>query len=199
MKITKLEPQKNHASRYNLEIDDKFECGMDEALITELDLYVSKEIVGSTLDKIRESDDYYKCLNKGFLLISIRMNAENELKKKLIKHFSYQTVNKVLIRLKELNYVNDEVFVKNWVSTREGNRGMYLLKKELLNKGIGKDLIESFFVNRSKETELENAKRAISRKRLEGLTKEEKYQKIGSFLSRRGFDYETIKRAIDEG
>ena len=127
------------------------------------------------------------------------MNAENELKKKLIKHFSYQTVNKVLIRLKELNYVNDEVFVKNWVSTREGNRGMYLLKKELLNKGIGKDLIESFFVNRSKETELENAKRAISRKRLEGLTKEEKYQKIGSFLSRRGFDYETIKRAIDEG
>lgn len=199
MKITKLEPQKNHASRYNLEIDDKFECGMDEALITELDLYVSKEIVGSTLDKIRESDDYYKCLNKGFLLISIRMNAENELKKKLIKHFSYQTVNKVLIRLKELNYVNDEVFVKNWVSTREGNRGMYLLKKELLNKGIGKDLIESFFVNRSKETELENAKRAISRKRLGGLTKEEKYQKIGSFLSRRGFDYETIKRAIDEG
>ncbi len=198
MKITELKPQKKHAGRYNLETDGEFSCGLDEALVTELNLYEGKEITEDVLDKIHQADDYYKCLNKAFSLLSIRMNAENELRKKLLKRFSYKTVKKVLERLKELDYINDEVFIKNWVSSREGNRGSYLLKKELLMKGIDKRLIEDFFAGRSKEIELENARRAIARKKMDGLSQEEKYQKIGGFLSRRGFDYETIKQVLNE-
>jgi regulatory protein len=198
MKITKLEPQKRKAGRYNLEVDDKFSCGLDEALITELNLYVGKEITDKVLRKIQETDDYHKCLNKAFSLVSIRMNSENELRKKLAKKFGYKTINKVISRLKELDYVNDEFFVKNWIQARENSRGRYLLKKELRQKGIEKELIDKFLVSRNSETELENARLAMTKKKWPEMTRDEKYQKIGGFLARRGFDYETIKQVINE-
>ena len=72
MKITKLEQQKRKVNRFNLEIDDEFCCGVDEALITELGLYLGKEVDDKDIKTIKETDDYKKCLNKAFTLLAIR-------------------------------------------------------------------------------------------------------------------------------
>ena len=51
-----------------------------------------------------------------------------------------------------------------------------------------------------KVSDLEKAKQIAEKKlrTLRTLPKREQYQKLGAFLSRRGFDYETIRRAIDD-
>ncbi|MFA5197404.1 MAG: RecX family transcriptional regulator [Patescibacteria group bacterium] len=198
MKITKLSPQQKTADRYNLDVDGEFYCGLDEVLITELNLYVDKVINADDLKKIKEFDDYQKCLNKAFSLLSIRMNSESELKKKLKKRFEYKTVNKVIIRLKELNYINDQTFVKNWIENRGSNRGRFLLKKELMQKGIDKSLVDKYFEQIDPDLELAHARELVAKKHWPEMTEDEEYQKIGGFLSRRGFDYETIRRVNNE-
>ena len=47
---------------------------------------------------------------------------------------------------------------------------------------------------------LELAKKIVSKKinKLRNAEKQEIYKKLGGMLARRGFDWETIKRAIDE-
>ena len=198
MQITKIEQQKRKTNRFNLEIDDEFCCGVDEALILELDLYKGKNITDKDIQTIREADNYKNCLNKAFTLLAIRMNSEIEIRKKLITKYSNDSVNKTIDRLKELGYVDDNLFVKSWVNSRECSRGVFMLKKELHQKGIHKDLIDEYFNNRDKENEFNNALHLVEKKRWPEMAREERFQKIGNYLSRRGFDYETIKKVINQ-
>lgn len=67
---------------------------------------------------------------------------------------------------------------------------------ELRQKGIVDNLIdEQDFGN-----DLETARKLISKKfeKYKLIDKKEIYNKLGSFLARRGYDWDTIKRAIDE-
>lgn len=197
MKITKLDKQKKTAGRYSLDVDNKFCCGIDEALIVELGIFQGKEVTEQELGKIKDADDYKKCMNKAFTLLSIRMNSEVELRKKLILKYSKISVNKTILRLKELGYIDDVLFINNWIGSREISRGKFLLTRELSQKGIDKKLIDNYFESRDKEMEVKNALDLINKKKWPEMTREERYQKIGGYLSRRGFDYETIKKVIN--
>jgi SOS response regulatory protein OraA/RecX len=80
---------------------------------------------------------------------------------------------------------------------------------ELKTKGVAQDIIEQaisnfqFSIVNEEESrgvnDLETAKKLVEKKiaRYMHLPKQELYQKLGGFLGRKGFDWETIKRAID--
>jgi regulatory protein len=197
MKITALKNQKK-GSRLNLEIDGKFCCGIDDSLVVELGLHSGREIDQDLLEKIKREDEYQKCLKKAFDILAIRLNSEKEIRIKLLKKFNYPTVKRVIERLIELRYINDEYFVKSWVESRERGRGAFVLKRELKQKGISEDLINSQFSDRDKENDLENARELIKKKKYDSLEGEERYKKIAGFLARRGFDYEIIKQLINK-
>lgn len=82
--------------------------------------------------------------DKSFNLLSYRERSINELKKRLIKKgYHEKDVCKVITRLKELDYLNDERFAENWIKYRIKHkpRGRNLLKKELMAKGVDQRLI----------------------------------------------------------
>ena len=197
MKITALRKQ-NKGSRLNLEVDEEFFCGVDDSLIIELSLHVGKVVDQIMLDQILEEDDYQKCLIRAFDILAIRLNSEQEIRIKLLKKYQYRTVRRVINRLKELRYINDEYFVKCWTESREKNKGPYVLKKELKQKGIDENLINNVFSVSDKEKEMEFAEELLKKKRYYTLEGEERYKKITGFLARRGFDYEVIKRIINK-
>ena len=113
-------------------------------------------------------------------------------------------VDRVINKLKEQKFLNDEEFVKWWIESRLRfkPRSLRLIKLELKQKGISDEIIESGIGNQELgiENDLEQAKKLVEKRigRVKNLSNKEIYQKLGSYLARRGFDWDTIKHSIDE-
>src|SRR3989344_6604171 len=86
-----------------------------------------------------------KFYNKALKFLSYRPRSEKEIRDKLKKKkASEETINKIILRLKENNFINDEEFVRWWIEQRTNfkPRSLRLIKMELKQKGVSNDLIE---------------------------------------------------------
>ena len=118
---------------------------------------------------------------------------------KLLEKFEPETVEPCIVKLKEYSFVNDPEFARMWVSSRGQGRSAKALSFELQRKGIDKLTIEEALEGVGKESELEAALALVkSKPKYRGLDRNEAYQKVGGFLSRRGYNYDIIKKVIDE-
>lgn len=126
---------------------------------------------------------------------------ELEIKLKGRKIGTKKDCNKVIERLKELNYINDKQFAKDFIQTRliVNPKGENLLKLELKLKGIDRrivdDAIQNANINELKVAldVLERKKQAV--KRTNGIKQKEKIMRL---LSSRGFKLETIYKILEK-
>ena len=136
--------------------------------------------------------------------LSYRPRSEKEIRDKLIrKNAPLEVINKVIAKLTEQKFLNDLEFAKMWMESRIRVRGksLRIIKLELKQKGISNDIIDSLIHNSELLIQDENTAQRLVEKKIEKyrhLTKQEIYQKLGGFLARRGFDWDTIKHSIDE-
>jgi regulatory protein len=139
---------------------------------------------------------YEKLVNSAIRFVSFRPRSEKELRDFLTKKLTKWAVSgevlleKVIARMGELGYVDDEKFAAWWVDQRtsfkpKGNR---LIKMELSAKGVPVAIISSILASRGSESLVEAAKRAVGRKRFKTP------QHFYNYLARRGFDADTISR-----
>ncbi len=121
------------------------------------------------------------------------------------------TVEAAMERLTELGYVDDEAFARWWTEQRDRHapRGRRLVEAELRQRGVGREVIEALRESDPErneedkalpETEDQRARVALERHlRGRSLPADPRaVQRIGTFLLRRGFDTETVRRAISE-
>lgn len=148
-------------------------------------------------------ENYYDALLQYALrLITRKRYTQNELNKKLLakKIGSKQDKAKVIDRLKELKYIDDKSFARDYITTRTqlNPRGKMLLKMELRMKGIEDSIIKDALENASLDEEM-LAERVISKrmKQYEGLDKYKKKEKIMRLLISRGFKPDTIYKVLD--
>ncbi len=101
---------------------------------------------------------------------------------------------KVLSRLIERGYIDDQKFAEYYVENRFVKKGVSTrrLKNELIAKGIKKEVIEEV-ISSSDRTESSEIQKLILKKR-------QKYndEKLLSYLVRQGFPYDLAKSAIEE-
>lgn len=149
--------------------------------------------------------DFERFYNKALEFLSYRPRSEKEVRDKLkTKQVETQVIEKIIAKLKEKKFLNDEEFAKGWIESRLRfkPRSARLIKLELKQKGISQEIIESRIKNQELgiESDLEQAKKLIEKRigRVKDLPKQEIYQKLGRFLASKGFGWDTIKKAIDE-
>lgn len=112
-------------------------------------------------------------------------------------------IDKVISKLKEKKFINDEEFAKLWIESRNRSkpRSLRLIKLELKQKGISEEIVETI-VHGSEfivKSDLEQAKRLVEKRlpRYKGLDKQKMYEKLGRYLASKGFGWDTIKQSID--
>lgn len=156
-------------------------------------------------DPPNSNEEFKKVLDKALRFLSFRPRSEKEIKDFLKrKKVSASVIGIILTKLKNQKFVNDEEFAKWWMEQRTSFRplGLRLIKIELRQKGLSQEIIEKIISNDEFliSNDLEQVRKLIEKKiaRYKGLSRQELYQKLGGFLARRGFDWETIKQAIDE-
>jgi regulatory protein len=147
-------------------------------------------------------DKYDKLLQYSLRLISKKRYTEKEIlqKFKRKKIGSESEHKKVTSRLKELKYIDDDSFARDYIRTKLqlNPRGKQLLKLELRLKGIDGDKIENA-LEKANIDELEIAKQILDKKkrRYQGLKGQKRRVKILSILASRGFKPGTIYKILE--
>lgn len=148
-------------------------------------------------------EDFEKFYNSSLRFLSYRPRSEKEVGDKLrSKKASPEIIEKIIAKLKEKRFINDEEFARGWIESRLRfkPRSLRLIKLELKQKGIDNETINSLQL--TIDNDLEQAKRLIDKKMTRfrnkfGMTREEIYQKLGRYLASKGFGWDTIKKSID--
>ena len=129
---------------------------------------------------------------KALNYISKAMKTKEQLKKYLSsKGYISSVIEKVILKLTEYKYLDDENYARLFVKEKSSINGKLKLQQELFNKGIEKEVIERVI------KELPSQEKEISvlvkkyMKNKEATIKE--IQKLYAYLMRKGFTYNEIK------
>lgn len=149
---------------------------------------------------------HQKLLNDCFRFVSYRPHSEKEIRdflaKKLKRKRTFvnpEVIEKIIARLADFGYINDQKFSEWWIEQRTKNRpkGSRIIKQELLRKGIQKDVLNQELSGRNEKILARKAAKKIIGK-IQKLPALEQKKKLFSYLLYRGFDTETALSAIDE-
>lgn len=153
-------------------------------------------------------DLYNRYLNNTLRYLKFRSRSEKEIRDYLLqKGAVLEVIERIILYCVEKGYIDDEKFAADWVRSRSTYRlkSKRIIKIELIKKGIDPEIIERALYFKEDEgegeenTDLSLAKKLVRQRigRYVDAERQEIYQKLGGFLSRRGFDWDTIRRAID--
>lgn len=198
MRVTAIEKQRRK-NRLNLFLDGRFALGLSTDVAAQVSLRVGDEVDGDRLRALRDAEARADAMSAALRLLSYRPRSETELRQRLARRGAPPAlIDSTIQRLRELGLVDDAAFARSWVESREraSPRGQRLLRQELRAKGVSSDALRELVegVDDAEAALRASARRAAS---LSGLPQEEFRRRLGDFLRRRGFDYETIRLTVE--
>ncbi|WP_055079224.1 regulatory protein RecX [Lagierella massiliensis] len=182
---------------------DKSTLNASYNLYNQLNLSKGKILNDEEFSKLKDFNDYNVNFSKALNFISYRIRSKKEVYTKLKKEdVPEEHIDKIISKLEEDEYINDYRFAKAFFEskTRINKWSNKRIEYELIQKGISKDIINEFSLN-FKEIEFENAKDLAEKKLPQWERKFDGFKlknKIYTFLSSKGFDYNTIERVLGE-
>lgn len=223
MKITKIARQVKRPDRYSVYVDEKYEFSLHEQQVAELGIKVSQELTTDELGTLKGDSLFGKAYERTLKYILIRPRSKKEIMDYLVRTYMYpkpkiftnkkgervikkQSVDKiktqsiidrVIYRLDERGYINDEHFAKAWIESRQFTKkpSRRKLQQELQQKDVDSDIIATLLQN-YELTETENLNHVIAKKRR--LDRYSDDNKLIPYLLRQGFNYDDIKIALQE-
>lgn len=211
MKITNISAQIRNPDRVNVSIDGKYRFSLDISQITALGVKVGREVDETELEELETESQFGKLYSRALEYSLMRPHSSREVRDYLYrktlatkykdkkgqvrekKGYSPALSARVLEKLQQKHYVDDENFARWWVETRNQTKGTSLRKltAELRAKGVSGDIIERVLGETNRNDEDELAK-MIAKKR----NKYADDQKLMQYLARQGFGYDDIKQAL---
>ena len=142
---------------------------------------------------------YPFAMEKAVALLASRARTEKEIADALRQNaYPEQTVARVMARLHEAGYLDDEDFAGQWAASRASKGlGARRIRMELRQKGVDPDTIESALSSVDAEDQMDGALKA-ARKAARGkeLSQPSERQKVLAALARRGYDFSTARAAL---
>jgi len=189
--ITQLKMQTKNKDRVNVHLDDKFFCGLTTEAVVKQNLKVGNEISEQELELVQFESDKQMAFNKVLNLISKSQKTKKQIKDYLTtKGYGQKTIDYVILKLEEYNYINDALFAKNYVNFNASSKGARRLRQELIQKGVSAKNIDEAISNIDSQDEV------IERLAIKYMNNKEKnqknYSKLYAYLTRRGFSYDQI-------
>lgn len=162
-------------------------------------------------DRLREmevADGVARAMMEAHRLIDHRMRTRRELAVRLrSRGRPEEVIAEVLDRLENVGLIDDGRFARQWIDERLRSRpvGLSLLRRELRQKGIDAEIIETALEEREDgEEETDRAFEALRRQshRYARLDRDAAHRRMVAFLGRRGFGphviYHVVHRVLDE-
>lgn len=201
MKITDIKRQKKRQDRFNIYLDGKYGFSLPELDVLKSKIEIGKEVDRQEIKDLKDDDERAKVISKAFAYLGRRSHAEKELKLKLLKKFPQaMLIEKTIERLKELGYINDEKFVRDWIEYRLSSnpKGRILIKRELFEKGVKIELVEKMLdLVYNGDREKKELAKILDLRRKRYSQDRKGRNKLIAYLLRRGFLWEDIRESLE--
>jgi regulatory protein len=196
--ITALEIQKRNKDRVSVYLDGEFAFGLP--VVDAARLHKGQVLSEQEISDLRNIDEVSQALDQAVRLLARRPYSSAEIRRHLeSKQVASPIVEEVLTRLERLEYVDDRAFAQYWIENREqfGPRGPRALRYELRQKGVADDVIQAALDELDTHDSAYRAARAQAR-RWRGLSQQDFRNRLGSFLARRGFEYDIVREVANQ-
>ena len=153
-----------------------------------------------------EKKDFNNALHYAYFFLKFRPRSVYEVtsylqKKSKKRKWSQNAIPLVIQRLEDEKLIDDAAFTQWFVSQRISGKpkGEYVLRQELLRFRVPERFLNEYFLTHPPD-ETALARRILVKRwlRLKDLPHEERTRKAYGFLSRRGFQFDVIKKTIAE-
>lgn len=192
-KITAIKIQQKNRSRVSIFIDDEYSFSLTK--FTAAWLRTGQELTQDKIADLKSKDENEVLLQKAINFISYRPRSERETRLRLRKYgCESEQEDNIITRLNSSKLLNDVNFAKLWVENRSEfrPRSKYLLRIELLKKGVSNEIIEDTLKNIDDSDLAKRAAKQQARK-YQMLEWKDFRKKLIAFLNRRGFTYSVIQ------
>ncbi|MEX1255168.1 MAG: regulatory protein RecX [Dehalococcoidia bacterium] len=185
--------------RVNVFVDGQFAVALSLELAAERDVRAGRSLTKDDITALAEEEARRGALQAALRLVARGPRSERELRDRLRRRgFAQPAVDAAAGRLQELGYLDDAAFARFWTETRQAGRpsSQRFVVSELRRKGIAPETAQEATAEISDE---EAAYDAASRRlrSFQGLEYQRFRERLGAFLTRRGFGYDVARRTIE--
>lgn len=196
--ITLLEVQKRNKERVNVYLDGEYTFSLP--IIEAAKLRKGQVLDEQEISELREIDSIARAVDRAVNFLSYRPRSIDEVRRNLEKKDIAESVIDLAIeQLIALGYVDDTAFARFWVENRSQfkPRGQRALRYELRQKGVNDAIISEVLGD---VDDYNNAYKVAQTRiqRFKGTDIDTFRKKMGSFLQRRGFNYDTTKEVVNQ-
>ena len=200
MKIIKYEKIKNN--QYKLYLDDSTTINIYDEIILSNNLLITKEITTLELPDILKANDFYIAYYKAIKYLNIKMRTKKEIYNYLKKNFDEDTINRVIKKIADEGYLNDDIYASSYVNDqiKLKNSGYNKILRNLVDLEISEDIAKKYLnkvpneIWQNKIKKLIDKKLKVNKKNSEQKVKE----KIIYDLVNLGFNRSDITSSLDD-
>ncbi len=208
MKITDISVQAKDNNRVNVFVDGKYDFSLSISQLADLGVKAGQEYNADEIAAFKKESDFGKVYGRALDYCLMRPRSVREVSDYLYRKtrpvrdskggmkpgLSIELKDRVLEKLTQKEYVDDEKFTRYWVENRSLKKGTSLrkLKTELLLKGVESEIIERV-INESGRNDIEELNKVIAKKHASYPDK----NKLIRYLASLGFRYDDIKNVLD--
>lgn len=209
MKITSISIQARDKNRVNVSVDGKYRFSLDIFQVGSLGLKIGNEYSEAEIISLETESQFGKVYGRSLEYCLMRPHSVKEVRDYLYKKtrsrlnktgeivpgIDKSITDRVLEKLMEKNYVNDQKFASYWIENRSLKKGISQRKlvSELRSKGVESSVIDGLMVDSERSDDDEIMK--IITKKGQKYTDQ---NKLIAYLARQGFDYDDIKSALQK-
>lgn len=204
--ITAVHQDTKNKHRYHIFINNQPAFFVHEEILLRYKLFKGTEIESAFYAEIIAAEERNRAYLLALRYVGIRPRTAYQLEKYLHeKGFSPELCRETRQRCKEKGYIDDAAFARQWVQERMRlkAKSSYVLRMELLQRGIAGELIDAAIGMVSTHDELEAARRLTAKKTKHGALSIDldEERKLCMMLQRKGFSHgiiQQIRREIRE-
>ncbi len=203
MIITQLEDVGR--SKVKVYIDDEYAFLLYQKEINHFNLREGEEISQSSYEIIIEEKIYYRAKEKALSILKYMDRTEEELRKKLEDAgYAKDIIRRTISYVSQYGFLSDDRYALDYVKKKMYTKSKLVIKTQLQQKGINKEIIDKAFVEEydnlesEEDPELKAIQKVVAKKSkdIDALSVEEK-QKLLASLYRKGFQINKIKKVLD--
>lgn len=151
---------------------------------------------------ITESDER-RAFRAAVSFLDLRMRTQKEVEDRLLqKGFTELAIESAIEKAKEYRLIDDADYARRFVRDRLERKGVgeRAIRYELIRKGIDREMVEQALGTLEQDAQLERARQYIPalRRKYSALQPRESRARAGTFLARKGFDWDTIGRVLSD-
>ena len=182
-------------------IDNEYAFGLNISIYEKYNLKKDMEVNEEFVQEVLINEEKNKAVNRGLKYLTASQKTEKEVREKLgIQDFDQDIIDYAIAYLKDNKYINDDHYAESFINdqlnfNRDGRRK---IRTKLYRKGIDMETIDRKISLIDEEVFVDNALK-VARNRLKAMTykdEHERDQKIFRFLFYKGYDFDTVKKAV---